>query len=326
MAGNDFTATVQALPSLLHLVRDVARISATGFKDCADLYRRVALLSYLLEEIWEYEGDNRRLHKACFSSSFRFSISELTAALEAAIRLLQSAGDSDHIISTEKAAVEFKSQFRSVTCKLETALSNFPYGDFDISQDVKELVDFVRCQSIRAAQRYETINIHHHGVESKVRDVTDENLPLKAIDAVEDPVIPVDLLCPISGELFRDPVIVSTGQTYERSYIQIWIDSGSRMCPKTGQKLKNLNLTPNYVLRSLIAQWCTDHNVNPPTLPENKRAKKIKAVVIKRSSQSIEEQRPTKFEDVLLFMAIGASISLLLIFITYACPFYQVFV
>ncbi|KAK6922230.1 Armadillo [Dillenia turbinata] len=46
--------------------------------------------------------------------------------------------------------------------------------------------------------------------------------------------IPDDFLCPISLELMRDPVT-----TYERSYIQRWIDGGNASCPKTQQKLDN---------------------------------------------------------------------------------------
>ncbi|XP_062098563.1 protein spotted leaf 11-like [Humulus lupulus] len=38
------------------------------------------------------------------------------------------------------------------------------------------------------------------------------------------PVIPNDFRCPISLELMKNLVIVSTGQTYERSCIQKWID------------------------------------------------------------------------------------------------------
>ncbi|KAE9597283.1 putative aminoacyltransferase, E1 ubiquitin-activating enzyme [Lupinus albus] len=118
-------------------------------------------------------------------------------------------------------------------------------------------------------------------------------------------VIPEDFLCPISLELMRDPVIVATGQTYERSYIQRWIDCGNITCPKTQQKLQHLTLTPNYVLRSLITQWCIDHNIEQPTGLTNGKIKKsdgsfrdvtgdieaIEALVRKLSSRSIEERR-----------------------------------
>ncbi|KAF5727717.1 U-box domain-containing protein 11-like [Tripterygium wilfordii] len=118
-------------------------------------------------------------------------------------------------------------------------------------------------------------------------------------------VIPDDFLCPISLELMRDPVIVATGQTYERSYIQRWIDSGNATCPKTQQKLENLTLTPNYVLRSLVTQWCTEHNIEQPTGLSNGKMKKIdgsfhdvsgdvqaiQTLVRKLSSRSIEECR-----------------------------------
>ncbi|XP_073303199.1 U-box domain-containing protein 11-like [Primulina huaijiensis] len=118
-------------------------------------------------------------------------------------------------------------------------------------------------------------------------------------------VIPEDFLCPISLELMRDPVIVATGQTYERSYIQRWIDCGNTTCPKTQQKLQNHTLTPNYVLRSLISQWCLKHNIEQPTGLINGKIRKsdgslrdvagdfaaVEALVRKLSSRSIEERR-----------------------------------
>ncbi|CAK9157551.1 unnamed protein product [Ilex paraguariensis] len=132
---------------------------------------------------------------------------------------------------------------------------------------------------------------------------TSKNLEKKK--NADTPAIPDDFLCPISLELMRDPVIVATGQTYERSYIQRWIDCGNTTCPKTQQKLQNLTLTPNYVLRSLITQWCTKHNIEQPTALMNGRIKKsdgsfrdvsgdiaaIEALVRKLSNRSIEECR-----------------------------------
>lgn len=81
------------------------------------------------------------------------------------------------------------------------------------------------------------------------------------------PVIPDDFRCPISLELMRDPVIVSTGQTYERSCIEKWLEAGHSTCPKTQQALTSSALTPNYVLRSLISQWCEANGVEPPKRP-----------------------------------------------------------
>lgn len=118
-------------------------------------------------------------------------------------------------------------------------------------------------------------------------------------------IIPDDFRCPISLELMRDPVIVATGQTYERSCIQRWIDCGNKTCPKTQQMLPNFSLTPNYVLRSLILQWCEEHNVELPVGSVNGRIRKsdgsfqevsgdiaiIKALVHKLSSRSVEERR-----------------------------------
>ncbi|KAK1412811.1 hypothetical protein QVD17_34334 [Tagetes erecta] len=77
-------------------------------------------------------------------------------------------------------------------------------------------------------------------------------------------VIPDDFRCPISLELMKDPVIVSTGQTYERTCIEKWLDAGHKTCPKTQQNLTSTVLIPNYVLRSLIAQWCEKHGIDPP--------------------------------------------------------------
>ncbi|CAO2821492.1 unnamed protein product [Amaranthus hypochondriacus] len=78
------------------------------------------------------------------------------------------------------------------------------------------------------------------------------------------PVIPDDFRCPISLELMKDPVIVSTGQTYERSCIQKWLDAGHKTCPKTQQTLLHTALTPNYVLKSLITLWCESNGVELP--------------------------------------------------------------
>ncbi|XP_021800777.1 U-box domain-containing protein 9-like isoform X2 [Prunus avium] len=45
--------------------------------------------------------------------------------------------------------------------------------------------------------------------------------------------VPEDFRCPISGELMKDPVVLATGQTYDRPFIQRWLNEGNRTCPQT---------------------------------------------------------------------------------------------
>ncbi|XP_027330609.1 U-box domain-containing protein 4-like isoform X2 [Abrus precatorius] len=74
-------------------------------------------------------------------------------------------------------------------------------------------------------------------------------------------LVPADFCCPLSLELMTDPVIVASGQTYERTFIKKWIDLGLTVCPKTRQTLAHTNLIPNYTVKALIANWCETNNV-----------------------------------------------------------------
>lgn len=76
--------------------------------------------------------------------------------------------------------------------------------------------------------------------------------------------IPADFCCPLSLELMTDPVIVASGQTYERAFIRQWLDLGLTVCPKTRQTLGHTNLIPNYTVKALIANWCESNNVKLP--------------------------------------------------------------
>lgn len=83
---------------------------------------------------------------------------------------------------------------------------------------------------------------------------------------------PKDFVCPITSNIFDDPVTLETGQTYERKAIQEWLDRGNSTCPITRQKLHNTQLPKtNYVLKRLIASWreqnpgaITNHSENLP--------------------------------------------------------------
>lgn len=70
---------------------------------------------------------------------------------------------------------------------------------------------------------------------------------------------PTEFCCPISTKLMHDPVIITSGQTYEREYIEKWFSEGYDTCPKTQKKLENFAMIPNTCMRDLICNWCREH-------------------------------------------------------------------
>ncbi|PHT90628.1 U-box domain-containing protein 8 [Capsicum annuum] len=82
---------------------------------------------------------------------------------------------------------------------------------------------------------------------------------------------PDDFRCPISLEIMSDPVILSSGHTFDRSSIQRWLDSGHRTCPITKLPISDpVSLIPNHALRSLISNYTLVSFPKPLSYPEPK--------------------------------------------------------
>ncbi|KAL8143802.1 hypothetical protein V2J09_016834 [Rumex salicifolius] len=75
---------------------------------------------------------------------------------------------------------------------------------------------------------------------------------------------PEEFRCPLSEQLMRDPVIVATGQTYDKPFIQKWLKAGNRTCPRTHQILSHTLLTPNYLIKDMISKWCQTRGIRLP--------------------------------------------------------------
>lgn len=77
--------------------------------------------------------------------------------------------------------------------------------------------------------------------------------------------IPINFRCPISLDLMKDPVTLSTGITYDRENIEKWIESGNNTCPITNRRITNQEPIPNHAFRKMIQGWCvenTSHGVD----------------------------------------------------------------
>ncbi|KAJ8625477.1 hypothetical protein MRB53_034007 [Persea americana] len=107
--------------------------------------------------------------------------------------------------------------------------------------------------------------------------------------------IPPLFRCPISLDLFTDPVTLSTGQTYDRSSIEKWLADGNLTCPVTMQRLHDLSMVPNHTLRHLIDQWLL---MDPQFDPDHIKSMDpdFSLATLKNNLQSQEASFTTKME------------------------------
>ncbi|KAK9706580.1 hypothetical protein RND81_07G136500 [Saponaria officinalis] len=75
-------------------------------------------------------------------------------------------------------------------------------------------------------------------------------------------IIPNHFRCPISLDMMKDPVTLSTGITYDRENIEKWIESGNITCPMTNQVLRTLEPIPNHTIRRMIQDWCVENRAH----------------------------------------------------------------
>ncbi|KAL2330254.1 hypothetical protein Fmac_017835 [Flemingia macrophylla] len=121
----------------------------------------------------------------------------------------------------------------------------------------------------------------------------------KVLERSTSLIIPHEFLCPITLEIMTDPVIIATGQTYERESIEKWFRANHNTCPKTRQPLEHQSLAPNCALKSLIEEWCEKKNFKLPkkynfSVQESSSIDsrdEIPSLVESLSSIHLEEQR-----------------------------------
>ncbi|KAD0468669.1 hypothetical protein E3N88_44223 [Mikania micrantha] len=106
-----------------------------------------------------------------------------------------------------------------------------------------------------------------HGFDRQFSKMSSFNFKPNFRRSGQMPVPPEELRCPISLQIMYDPVIIASGQTYERICIEKWFQNGHNTCPKTHQTLDDLGLTPNYCVKGLVASWCEQNGILVPEGP-----------------------------------------------------------
>ncbi|EFJ24844.1 hypothetical protein SELMODRAFT_414320 [Selaginella moellendorffii] len=111
---------------------------------------------------------------------------------------------------------------------------------------------------------------HHQQQQQQQSLVRPQSLQIPG--AASKILVPEEFRCPISGEAMADPVIVASGQSYERACIQEWLAQGRSDCFKTKAKLEHTFLIPNVALKAAILNWSAVSGISSPEVVSSSRA------------------------------------------------------
>ncbi|KAF5750748.1 putative ARM repeat superfamily protein [Tripterygium wilfordii] len=328
------------LQSVLELSREVSSFMPLQFlqkRNSLSIIRKSKLIAILFEELI---GSPRF---SFYSPSILLCFEEMYIVLQRIKALIEDCFNGCKmwlLMQNESVAASF----HELTVELSTPLDVFPIKEFDLNEDVKELLILIRKQSsqtkvyidpredslkqevLAMLDRIKREIVPEHsklaeifgrlglrdslscreeieGLEDEVRNLVDDKSKSEVValiglvrygkcvlfgtsttstsnfrrrKSISEMTVPSDFRCPISLELMRDPVVVMTGQTYDRESINLWIESGHNTCPKTGQTLAHNNLIPNLALKNLIAMWCRQHRIPFETADGNQKLNGVK--------------------------------------------------
>ena len=117
-----------------------------------------------------------------------------------------------------------------------------------------------------------------HTMPSKTREMTLPHLgfvggllyAVRRAGRAPPPEPPDHLRCPISCDLFSDPVLLSQiGHTYDRNSIERWLRQKSPPTdPSSNVELRSTATVPNWALRDAVNEWRGSHNLPLMDAPE----------------------------------------------------------
>ncbi|KAL1205536.1 U-box domain-containing protein 40 [Cardamine amara subsp. amara] len=99
--------------------------------------------------------------------------------------------------------------------------------------------------------------------------------------------IPSEFLCPISGSLMADPIIVSSGHSYERACVIASKTLGFTPTPLFPNSPPDFStVIPNLALKSAILSWCERRCFPPPKPLDYAAAEKLVFTLMEKTNRS----------------------------------------
>jgi hypothetical protein len=73
--------------------------------------------------------------------------------------------------------------------------------------------------------------------------------------------VPDEFICPLTLEIFSDPLMSKHGHNFERNAILEWLAEGNPECPLTRKPLSPSMLFPNVKMRLKVKKWQEENNL-----------------------------------------------------------------
>ena len=152
-----------------------------------------------------------------------------------------------------------KEDYRSLKCQTNYEINT--RDDLIITYQEQSKKDYYSFRKqINNLEKYyqEQVNILKKRDSENKQKLTEKKSEIDRLNIIiykKCDLIPLDDIqdfhCPISWDIFKDPVILEDGFTYERENICEWL-SKNRTSPSTNQRLYNKRIIPNQILKNII--------------------------------------------------------------------------
>lgn len=224
-------------------------------------------------------------------------------------RLLESAPSTSSSTEVQHCMREFQCLKLDIVSEyMEEALKSQREGHIPCPEHLIKIIEFLSLsssqellkESIALEKERAKVEMNKTRGESDkvnlifdlISNIRDCMVKFKSFKAINGVAIPPYFRCPLSLELMMDPVIVATGQTYERASIQKWLDHGLTICPGSRQKLSHKNLIPNYTVKALIANWCEENKIKLPSTSDC-----VSNITVSLESEDVSSQDPIQTDN-----------------------------
>ncbi|KAH0850349.1 hypothetical protein HID58_095615 [Brassica napus] len=161
----------------------------------------------------------------------------------------------------------------------------------ELKREIKKLLRTIEEDDDLSVQ---TINQLQETLSDFKRATIKKMAKSSSLEMLETVSCPEEFRCPLSNELMRDPVVLASGQTYDKLFIQKWLSSGNRTCPKTQQVLSHTGLTPNLLINDMISKWCKKVGVETMNqYQSNTKSNRevLNSLLCKVSSSNLQDQK-----------------------------------